>query len=191
MNGLKVRPAIRSEVDNLVYRHYLHSWPAVVTRILCLERGEILNPIIGVIVFAAPPREIHKRYGVSRAWELARLFIEDEEPINTESFFISRAIQWVQKNRPDIQLLVSYADPAVGHQGVIYKASNWISDSRTDCERKNPRVDYMAYGKRYSRKAHVPAGAPCTRVYRSSKWRFIYWMKDHERKRQELRKVAQ
>lgn len=148
--------------------------------------SEDQSAYIGVVVFALPPRETAKRYGVSVAWELARLFIEDGTPKNTETWFMSRAIGWIKCQRPEVELLVSYADPSRGHTGVIYKAGNWIGDGRTDQERKTPRFDYRSGAKMFSRRSHVlegPAFAPIERVPRISKHRFIYWMKDHEKKR--------
>lgn len=174
----------RAVVDGLVHKHYLHRWPGVVTCVLALVDG---HSAIGCIVFALPPRETMKRYGVTLAWELARLFIEDTTRSNAETWFMSRAIQWIRKNRPDVQCLVSYADPSAGHQGVIYRAGNWIGDGRTDEERKTPRFDYQhpETGKRYSRRAHVPAGVTPNRVPRTSKFRYVYWLDgSHEKRRQ-------
>src|SRR5208337_2140169 len=133
------------------------------------------DTVIGCIVFALPPRETMRRYGVSLAWELARLFIEDGTPKNAETWFVSRAIKWVRSNRPDVLCLVSYADPSAGHQGTIYKAGNWIPDGRTDQERRTPRFDYeipemreslfgVTSRKRYSRRAHVPEGVTTQRI---------------------------
>jgi hypothetical protein len=182
MNAYIVEPAVRRDVEHLVMRHYLGRWPGVVVCILGLLR-EDQAAYIGVIVFALPPRESAKRYGVTVAWELARLFIEDGTPKNTETWFMSRAIAWVKRNRPEVEVLVSYADPSAGHAGIIYKAGNWIADGRTDQERKTPRFDYAVGDKMYSRRAHVPEGMAVRRVPRISKHRFIYWMKNHERMR--------
>jgi len=182
MNAYTVEPASRCDVSSLILKHYLGRWPGVVVCILGLL-AEDQSAYIGVIVFALPPRETAKRYGVNVAWELARLFIEDGTPKNTETWFMARAISWVKRNRPEVELLVSYADPSVGHAGVIYKAGNWIGDGRTDQERKTPRFDYAVGEKMYSRRAHVPDGATIRRVARVSKHRFIYWMKNHEAKR--------
>ena len=73
-------------------------------------------------------------------------------------------------------MLVSYADPSVGHSGTIYRAANWVQDGRTDQERKTPRFDYAdaITGKKYSRKGHVPNGIEIKRIPRVSKNRFIY-----------------
>jgi len=186
----------RSAVDHLIKAHYLHRWPGVVTAVLALMDRSMP---IGAIVFALPPRETMKRYGVSLAWELARLFIQDGTPKNTESWFVARAIEWVRKNRPNVDLLVSYADPAAGHRGVIYRAGNWLQDGRTDQERKTPRFDYLTEGSgehlfgvadpiKYGRKAHVPAGAAVERIARVSKWRFVYWLDGkHEMRRKGAR----
>jgi hypothetical protein len=182
MNAYRVQVAFRSEVERLVRKHYLGRWPGVVVKILGLLAEDQIR-YIGVIVFALPPRETAKRYSVTVAWELARLFIEDGTPKNTETWFMARAIAWIKRERPEVELLVSYADPSAGHTGVIYKAGNWIPDGRTDQERKTPRFDYAVGDKVYSRRAHVPEGATIRRIPRISKHRFIYWMKNHEAKR--------
>ena len=186
----KVRKVDRVVVDSLVRRHYLHRWPGVVVCVLGLEDQV---SIIGCLIFALPPRETAKRYGVTLVWELARLFIEDNTPKNAETWFVSRALRWVRKNRPDVECVVSYADPSVGHQGVIYQAGNWIKDGRTDQERKTPRFDYEdpETGKHYSRRSHVPTCIVPVRVPRTSKFRYVYWLdRTHEQRRQESLKVG-
>jgi hypothetical protein len=166
-----IAPASRTEAEPLVRAHYLKRWPGVTVATLGMWRGPFL---VGVIVFALPPRETMKRYRVSLAWELARLYVMDSEPFNSETWFMSRAIKWVRNAFPSVQLLVSYADPSRGHSGTIYRAANWIQDGRTDQERKTPRFDYGVGKKIYSRRSHVPSGADITRIPRISKFRFTY-----------------
>ena len=60
----------------------------------------------------------------SNVTELRRLCCIDETPKNTESFFIGKTLRWLKKNT-DIKIVVSYADKEYGHDGVIYKASNF------------------------------------------------------------------
>lgn len=187
MKTYTVEFATRHDTDALVRAHYLGRWPGVVTCTVGLL-SEAQDRYIGVLVFALPPRETCKRYSVSVAWELARLFIEDETPKNTETWFMSRAVRMIRKRYPAVELLVSYADPSRGHSGTIYRAGNWIDDGQTDQERKTPRFDYVSGSKHYSRRAHAltgPAFAPLVKVPRVSKHRFIYWMRDHEKKRLE------
>jgi hypothetical protein len=166
--SLAVREADRAEVDWMIRRHYLGCWPAVVVAILGLYRD---NLPVGVIVFSLPPRETAVRYG-GETWELARLWVRDEEPCNTESWFIARAVRYVRRFHRHVTALVSYADPSVGHQGTIYRASNWRDDGRTEEGRQTPRFDYEASGKRFSRHSHVPDGVAVRRVPRLSKHRF-------------------
>jgi hypothetical protein len=162
----------RRAVDSMIKRHYIGKWPGVCVLILALKRAE--SPI-GVIVFALPPRETMKRYG-GVTWELARLWIEDDVPQNAETYVIGRAVRYIRTHHVNVKALVSYADPSVGHAGTIYSAANWVSDGRTDQERKTPRFDYAnaETGKKYSRRGHVPEGAVIVRMPRVSKHRFVY-----------------
>ncbi|MGC1687459.1 MAG: hypothetical protein WA734_17670 [Candidatus Acidiferrales bacterium] len=118
-----------------------------------------------------------KRYRVGVAWELARLYVMDTEPFNSETWFMSRAIKFIKANHPQVEALVSYADPSAGHSGTIYRAANWEVDGRTDQERKTPRFDYRVEGKTYSRRSHVPDGAKIVRIPRVSKFRYLYRLK--------------
>lgn len=165
-----VRPVTKTEADPCIRAHYLGKWPGVVVCRLGLFRG---TQLLGVIVFALPPRESDKRYG-GKTWELARLWVADFVPSNAETFLIGRAVKYVKKNHKDVRVLVSYADPSAGHEGVIYRAANWQPDGRTDQERKTPRFDYgdARTGKRYSRRKHVPSDAVIVRIPRISKNRF-------------------
>lgn len=160
------------DVDIMVrQQHYLHRWPGVVTLVLKMWRD---SEPLGVVVFALPPRESDKRYG-GKAWELARLWVNDGVPKNGETWLLGAAIRYVRQHHPDVKALVSYADPSAGHSGVIYRAGNWQTDGRTDDERKTPRFDYgdARTGKRYSRRGHVPADAEIVRFPRVSKWRYF------------------
>ena len=48
----------------------------------------------------------------------------DDTPTNTESFFIGKTLRWIKQNT-NIEVIVSYADLEQGHEGVIYKATNF------------------------------------------------------------------
>jgi hypothetical protein len=58
--------------------------------------------------------------------ELTRLALYDWAPRNSESWFIAQTFRWMECNRPDVSILLSYADSSVGHVGTIYQATNWI-----------------------------------------------------------------
>jgi hypothetical protein len=156
------------EAAQLIRNHYLKKMPGVTVLCMGLWRDCFL---VGTAVFALPPRETNVRYKAT-VWELARLWIDDAMPRNTETWFLSRAIRHVAKTG-GAECLVSYADPSAGHSGVIYRASNWTADGMTET-RKSPRCDYESNGKKYSRRSHIPEGAIVERVPRTSKHRFVY-----------------
>ena len=65
-----------------------------------------------------------------RCWELRRLCCIDDTPTNTESFFIGKTLRWLKRNT-DYKVIVSFADTAQGHEGIIYKATNFIHKGMT------------------------------------------------------------
>jgi hypothetical protein len=50
---------------------------------------------------------------------------------NFATWFMARAVSEFKKSSPHVRLLVSFADPSMGHHGTIYKASNWSFDGLT------------------------------------------------------------
>jgi len=65
-----------------------------------------------------------------RCWELRRLCCIDDTPTNTESFFIGKTLKWLKQNT-DAEVIISYSDLQQGHEGVVYKASNFINMGQT------------------------------------------------------------
>lgn len=57
--------------------------------------------------------------------ELNRLCCLDELPRNTESQLLSLCARWIERNRPDVLLLWSWADGMRGKPGFVYQAANW------------------------------------------------------------------
>ena len=157
-------------LHDMVRAHYLHKYPAFQTCSLGMFHGPF---VVGMVVFSEAPRETSKRYG-GLSWELARLWVRDDVPLNGESWLISKAVKHVRMAHPEVKFLVSYADPSAGHTGLIYKAANWTQDGRTDQERKKPRNDMLdpETGRKYSRWSRAPEGA--IKVPRVSKNRYVY-----------------
>lgn len=167
-----VSPSGHALVSPIVeQRHYLRCWPAVVVARFALWLDDWR--VVGACVFALPPTQTMQRYG-GMTWELARLWVDDELPRNVETWFIGKCVRWIKTHRHDVTALVSYADPSAGHHGGIYRAANWTYDGMTDQERKSPRCDYVAGGRRFQRRTHIPEGLPFERIPRVSKHRFVY-----------------
>jgi hypothetical protein len=84
---------------------------------------------MGIITFGIPPSpylmKICGEEYKKDVLELNRLFCYDESPRNSESFLISQGIKLLKKDRPNIKILVSFADTRQDHLGYIYQASNW------------------------------------------------------------------
>ncbi len=152
----------------MIRQHYLRKRPGISVLSLGLSRYGMW---LGLIVYALPPKQTIIRYG-GETWELARLWVSDEVPANAESWFIAKSIKYIKKNHPTVKMLVSYADPTQGHEGTIYKASNWRCDGMSE----SGKSDYVdaRNGKKYGRKGHLPAGAIIQAVPRVSKNRYIY-----------------
>jgi hypothetical protein len=83
--------------------------------------------LIGTIIYGGlAMANAWKKYAEqpSDVVELRRLACIDATPKNTESYFIGKTIRWLKRNT-EYKLIVSYADPFHGHQGIIYRASNF------------------------------------------------------------------
>ena len=63
---------------------------------------------------------------IDQILELERMCIKSGyNKKNLASNFLSKVIKLIKKSPHQIKALVSFADPAFGHEGTIYKASNW------------------------------------------------------------------
>ena len=79
----------------------------------------------------------------SKILELKRLVCIDDTPKNTESYFIGWTLRWLQRNT-DLEMIISYADKTFGHEGVVYKATNFECMGETSTGRV-----IMWNGRRY------------------------------------------
>lgn len=139
MSGLRVGAISRSEAVRIVVaQHYLHR-PPPVSHAFGLYRD---SETVGAIIFGIPAsRELMKGACPSQpdsVIELNRLWVADACPRNSESFFIARAFALL----PPF-IVVSYADTAQGHSGIVYRASGFHYAGWTDMDRQTPRFDYV------------------------------------------------
>ena len=103
------------------------------------------DAVKGVVTFGIPASH-HMLIGANPAdpasvIELNRLWVDDEFPRNTESWFVARALALLPP-----RIVLSYADTAAGHMGYVYRAANFYYAGWTDMERKTPRFDYITPG---------------------------------------------
>lgn len=85
--------------------------------------------LIGCLMFATPCSE-NVRESIfwgehkNNVIELHRLHVLDGTPKNTESYFISRCLKLLRKDKPLIHGVISFSDLTEGHTGIVYKATN-------------------------------------------------------------------
>ena len=81
--------------------------------------------ITGIICYGQPSPPIQKHAFLDRdfrLYELTRLVIQSESK-NAASFLIANSLKML-KNNPCA--VISYADGAMNHCGIVYQATNWI-----------------------------------------------------------------
>lgn len=145
VKDFKVRLVDRSDIKDFVEsNHYSKSINGLMSSYCFgLFNGDDL---IGAMIYGKlAMANAYKKYGNTQneVIELRRLCCIDDTPKNTESYFIGATLRWLKKNT-DVKVVVSYADPAYGHQGVIYKASNFKLTGKTSKSRV-----IMLNGKKY------------------------------------------
>ena len=125
----KVFPCPRAEIKDFMEQwHYSHSINGVLSD-YCFKM-EHDGKMIGAAIFGKPAMAKQLDGFGDGTIELRRLVCVDDTKRNAESFFIGRMLRWLKANT-NIRNIISYADPEYGHEGVIYKASNFILKGKT------------------------------------------------------------
>lgn len=158
--------------------HYSRSLPVSKSRALGVwEDGRF----IGVVVFSTGANHrMGKAFGlpVGEVIELTRVALTKHKVEVTR--VLSIAMRLLSKQNPQIAIMVSYADPAQGHEGTIYKAGNWVPLGTT-----SPSYQWVVNGKALHKRAFtgsnfgrgkmkLPKGA--VKVRTPAKYRFGYPM---------------
>ena len=140
------------------------------------------DEMVGMVSYGTPASpflckgicgEEHKKSVI----ELNRLVLKDNLP-NEASFLVSRSLKLLPKPK----VVVSYADTAQDHAGIIYQACNFLFTGTT-----KPRTDMAGSEGKHSRH-HL--GDRKNRINRSAKHRYVYFIgskKDKKTLRNALR----
>lgn len=185
----------KSAKDYIIKHHYSHGCHNAPSP--CYGLFDSIN-LIGVLMFATPCSEnvrssVFGEEHKDRVIELHRLHILDVTPKNTESWFISRCLELLKQDKPQIRAVISFADTTVGHEGTIYKASNFYSVGSTspavfyeDC---NGRLRHPRQcGKNVTKEFIKNAG--WKPVKRNSKNRYIYILYNDKAERKKWIKMC-
>lgn len=133
MNNCSVRLISRSDCEPYIIGiHYAHRWPSITYRYGLFNNNEL----IGVCTFGTPASATLKRGVAGDEYkgdviELNRLCLKYNVK-NQASYLVSKSLTMIKENK----IIVSYADIAQGHKGIVYQACNFtyygLSAKRTD-----------------------------------------------------------
>jgi len=177
----------------IIKNHYSHKWSSCRYAIGLFDG---LN-LIGVAIYGFPVgRQTVKSITFSlennEVLELTRLWLIDEAPKNSESYFLGKTFQWLRKNT-NIKVLISYSDPMQDHLGVIYQATNWLYQGNNTMLIKgylhkingqimHPRTVVALYGT--IKEADIKKIDPdYERIEMKKKHRYLYILHNRDRKR--------
>lgn len=137
-----------------------------------------LDNLIGIVTYGQPasPYLCQGILGIehrSKVIELNRLCLLYNRK-NEASFLVSNSLKLLPKPK----VVVSYADDAQNHLGIVYQACNFIFTGTT-----KPRTDMASKDGKHSRHN---LGDSSQRVNRSAKHRYIYFIGSKTEKRHML-----
>jgi|SRR5579859_6381830 len=121
-----IEPCKLSDVRAFVEtHHYSHNLNGV--KISFCFSAKHNGVLVGAVVYGAMSTTAWKKFADSekKVLELRRLVLLDSVGRNSESRMVGYTLRWIKKNAPEVTVVVSYADPMHGHNGTIYKASNF------------------------------------------------------------------
>jgi len=126
LHNLRILPIPHVDAKKiLVCNHYLHSFPGGTK----LSFGVFLNArLVGALTLGVGPflgYKIVKDANPDDVVTLTRLWLSDELPKNSESKVLGIILRALKKDT-DLKFILAYSDPAAGHLGTIYQATNWI-----------------------------------------------------------------
>ena len=123
LENYEIRRISYTEAMEVVVReHYLHRKCAASVSFGLFLGEEIKGVICYGTPSSAPLRSaLAGPENALNVVELMRLWVCDSVPRNGESFLIGRTLKHCGK-----EIVVSYAEVAQGHLGVVYQATNWL-----------------------------------------------------------------
>jgi len=180
----------------IIKNHYSHKWSSCRYAIGLFDADDL----IGVAVYGFPVgrqtvKSITPNMENTDVLELTRLWLEDEAPKNSESYFLGKTFDWLRKNT-EIKVLISYSDPMQNHLGIIYQATNWWYQGNNTMlvksylhfikgEWMHPRSVVAKYGT-IKTKELIKVDGNYKRKELKKKHRYIYVL--HKRDRKKIKK---
>jgi hypothetical protein len=184
LQQLHVKPVPASVARQLIQRgHYLHSLPGGT----CLAFGVFIgSSLLGAITFGVGPTNAYSLVKDAKPDDcltLTRLWLSDQLPRNSESRVLGIVLRNL-KHHTRVKFLVSYADPAQGHLGIIYQAAGWLYTGLSqamplydvgDGKLRHSRSLSHAYGT-HSVQHFTRHGIAVKLAPQSAKHRYVYFL---------------
>jgi hypothetical protein len=191
LHDLRLIPISRVAAKILIVRnHYSHSLPGGTK----MSFGTILNSRLrGVMTFGVGPFYGYKLVDGATPDDvvtLTRLWLSDELPRNSESKVLGIALRSLKRDT-SLKFVLAYSDPAFGHLGTIYQATNWLY---TGLSTATPLYDIGDGTLHHSRSLAHQLGSHSIRyltlqginakaIPQSAKHRYIYFLDESWRSR--------
>ncbi len=158
--------------------HYAKRMPSI-THAFGLYRG---HSLIGVVTYGSPAspalcKGIAGEKNKHHVLELNRLVLKENKK-NQASILIGASLKLLPKPK----IIVSYADTAQNHLGIVYQATNFMFTGTS-----KPRTDMAGKDGKHSRH-HL--GDTTNRVDRSAKHRYIYLLGGKTWKKNMLKELS-
>jgi hypothetical protein len=181
---IRVQPVPLTVAKTLLIRnHYLHSIPGGTALTFGVFRGPRL---LGALSLGVGPKNAHRLVDGAAPDDcltLTRLWLSEELPHKSESRVIGVVRREIRRHT-NLKFLLTYADPAQGHVGVIYQATGWLY---TGTSQATPLVDLGDGVARHTRSlSHVfgthslehfkSHGVTASLVPQAAKHRYVYFL---------------
>ena len=126
LQSIQVRPvSVKIAKEIIVRNHYLHSLPGGTQMTFGVFLGQRL---LGAMALGVGPFNAYRLVEGAAPTDcltLSRLWLSEELPKNSESRVLGVVVKLLRRHT-NLKFLLSYADPAQGHLGIIYQATGWI-----------------------------------------------------------------
>jgi hypothetical protein len=149
----------------------------------------------GAVIFSLPARNAHIMFGLANTeiCELTRVALDKHAGEFHVTEIMARALKLLKQQCPGIRVVVSFADPAQGHEGKIYQAANFYYTGTS----ANAKALIDKNGKKLHRRAYtgVNFGNPRMPLPKGAQWidvppKHRYVMPMDKAMRRKLAKVA-
>lgn len=109
----------REVSDWMITHHYLHREPRAKFAFGLFKDNEM----VGACTYGMPPIALNKKFEPFQIFDLNRVALVEHQDKNLVSWFISQTLKQFPVTPA---IIISFADPNIGHAGTIYQALNFI-----------------------------------------------------------------